>query len=319
MAINSDSYELIGGTVGNSSSSATITKWGEIESIFHPCPPANSRSSIQAHLEAKWGRVWSTFYGLDIQNYLEFLQLLPYPLAAQGVDKIEHFRILRLRKEFYEFGVYPWLKSWFSFQAEPTGEPVQAFRDNARRIKIRFELAEILFNHPQIDLGWNYSPEINYGSDSPSEEWRIFSSPGHVGFISEIACCREWLIRANVVEIPGVPREPWRQGKREAIRTPVQQPRQLVNGWNDLLQNLHKVLEGTARELVSNRGQFKNFDGKNRMKDLLEEYDNIRCRMAWRADKSDEYQWIWVETDGSVHTTRKGFNVPKPSRKKRKK
>ncbi len=260
----------------------------------------------------QWERVWRAFYGWDIQDYLEILKHLPYPLMGEWVKSSEAFPLAYYMKSFYEFGVYPWLKNWFALQAEPTGGPVQQFRDNARRIKIRFELAELIFNHPD--------PRINVGWNSSFDGWGPvqFSSPGHIGFWSEIARCRRWLINTNLTQFPGVPKGPKRQGKRAARRqvsTPSKS-RQQVEDWHELLTNLPEVIEGTASEMVTNRTRFGLFQNRDKIKTLLTEIADIRARNIQKIDRSDDFQFAWVEDDGRVFFTGKGFNIPNPKKSK---
>ena len=308
-----DDHELIGGSSADApSSNRSITRMGEMEFIFRPLPPDGSRESIQRAWMERWERVWSTFYGGDVQSYLEILKDLPYPFMSEWVKTGEAFSLVYNKKCFYEFGVYPWLKNWFALQAEPTGEPVQQFRNDARRIKIRFELAELIFNHPnhRINVGWNSS----FDGWGPVR----FSSPGHIGFWSEVARCRRWLINTNLTQFPGVPSGPKRQGKKAALKQAAKphSSRQQVKDWHELLINLPDVLENTAAEMVSNRTRFGLFQNRDKIKALLTEISELKARKVAEVDRSDDFQFAWVEDDGRVFFTGKGFNIPKTKKNK---
>ncbi len=299
-------YELIGGSPSDDGTKSEITRLGEIEFIFRPLPQEFSQDSIQRAWMERWDRVWKSFSGWDIHDYLEILKHLPYPLMTEWIKSTEALPLLRSQTSFYEY-VYPWLKSWFSLQANPPGEPVQSYRDDARRIKIRFELAEIIFNHPnpRLNLGWNSS----YQGWGPV----LFYSPGQIGFWSEVARCRQNLINTNLTGFPGVARQPKRQGKKAALRAAKQsESRQQVKDWHDLLINLHRVIEGTAAEMISNRSRFGFFEGREQLKALLVEIADLKSRKLRQVDRSDEFQFAWMENDGQIFYTGKGFNIPKP-------
>ncbi len=300
-----DGYELIGG-IDNSSDAIEFTKLGEIEFIFRPLPPAFNQDSVQQAWMERWEKIWKTYSGWDIQDYLEILKHMPYPLMQEWVQSTDAFRLVYDKKIFYE-SVFPWLKSWFSLQVDPPGEPIQPYRDDARRIKIRFELAEIIFNHPnpRLNLGWNSS----YQGWGPV----LFHSPGQIGFWSEVARCRQNLLNTNLTGFPGVPRKPRRQGKKAALRAAKQpESRQQVKDWHDLLINLHRVIEGTAAEMISNRSRFGFFKGREQLKALLVEIAALNSRKIRRAERSGNYQIAWMENDGQIFYTGKGFNIPKP-------
>lgn len=311
--INSeDGYELVGGTTKNPIDESEFTRCGEIEFIFRPFPPVVSQNSIQQAWMGRWERVWRAFYGWDIQDYLEILKHLPYLLITEWPQSNEAFPLLYSKKISYELGIYPWLRNWFGLQPNPTGEFVLPYRDEARRIKIRFELAEIFFNHdsPLLNLGWNLSTE-GFGPV-------LFSSPGHLGFWSEIARCRQWLINTNASHFPGVPRSPKRQGKRAARKqaSAPPEPRQTLKDWNELLIKLPNVIEATAAEMVSNRSRFGLFEGRDRIKVLLKEIADIKFRKVQEVDRSDDFQFAWIEENGQFFVTGQGFNIPQPKKRK---
>jgi hypothetical protein len=159
----------------------------------------------------------------------------------------------------------------------------------------------------QLDLAAQYFTSTFTQNPQPVD------SPGQIGFWSEVARCRQNLLNTNLTGFPGVPRKPRRQGKKAALRAAKQsESRQQVKDWHDLLINLHRVIEGTAAEMISNRSRFGFFKGREQLKALLVEIAALNSRKIRRAERSGNYQIAWMENDGQIFYTGKGFNIPKP-------